>query len=237
MLIVRIGVSRLGGVPHDLIGSLLGAANQRAAAGGRNHLVAVERQDTVLAKSAQHLPIETGAHAFGRILDHRNPILCTDGHDLVDSVWHPVQRHRHNRLRVPPGLLLPVDDCRLQQLRVHIPRLPFRAHEHRLGTQIRNRMRRSTERETLHQHLIPSLHTTSNHSQMHRRRPGRKTNHLAVEFLVILRRSRRIYSIHEPLQILLERIHIRSHRHHPVRVERFFHVLLFPTFFAHVSQA
>ena len=47
----------------------------RAAARGRDHLVAVERQHAVAAERAQHLSAETRAEALGGILDHGMPYL------------------------------------------------------------------------------------------------------------------------------------------------------------------
>ena len=49
VLVVRIGITSLCRIPHDLIGVFCIAADKSAAAGSRDHLVAVERQHAVPA--------------------------------------------------------------------------------------------------------------------------------------------------------------------------------------------
>ena len=123
MLIIRIRITSLRSIPHNLIGILRIAANESAATGSRNHLIAVERQHAVLAESSEHLTVETRTHTLSGILDHRNPILLRNRHNLVNVIRHTIKRHRHNSLRITPCLLLPVNDSLLQQYRIHIPSL------------------------------------------------------------------------------------------------------------------
>ena len=101
-------------------------------------------------------------------------------HYLVNLVQHTVQSHRHDGLRRLSRLGYAVFDSLLQQFRIHVPRLTFRTHKHRLRTQLSNRMRTSAERIALHQYLVPRAYATGNQSQMHRRRPRAQTDDPSV---------------------------------------------------------
>ncbi len=140
VLVVRIGVTRLGGIPHDFIRILGTAADEGASAGSRNHLVAVERQHAVFPECSEHLPVEARAHPLGGVLDHRDSVFFGNRQNPVNMIWHSVQRHRDNRLRIPAGLFFPVNDGLLQQLRVHIPSFRLGADKHRMRSKIGNRV-------------------------------------------------------------------------------------------------
>ena len=98
-------------------------------------------------------------------------------------------------------------------------------------------MRRRTECEALHDHLIPRLHPRTQQSQMHRRRPRRQRHHsFARRFPLPFWGGVRGEAVgegwgggHEFLQIFLKPIHIRSKGHHPVRIKRLLHIALFST--------
>ena len=92
-------------------------------------------------------------------------------------------------------------------------------------------MTRSTERKTLHQHLITSLHTTANQSQMNGSSTCTQANHLSVKLLRSI-----TLTVGKRLQILFEGIHIRSHWYHPVGIDSLLHIFLFQTSLTHMSK-
>ena len=224
MLVVRIGFACLRSVPHDLVLLLVILANQRTAAGGGDHLIAVERQHTVLAERAQHLTFVTTTHTFGSVLNHRNTVLVGNRHDLIDTVRHAVECYRNNSFRVLARLGFAVQDRFLQQLRIHIPCILLRVDEHRHCTQISDRVGTGAERKRLHAHFVPRLNAASNQCQMHRCRSCRQGYH----FLVFT---------YESFQVFLKPVHIRSQRHYPIGIKRLFDVLLLQSRFGHMSQA
>ena len=224
MLVVRVRLARLRRIPHDAVFLLRRRTHQRASSRGRDHLVAVERKHAVAPEGAQHLPVEARAESLRRVLDDRDAVPVRDLHDTVDAVRHPVQRHRHDRLRHPAGPRHPVPYRLLQQFRIHVPRIRLRIHEHRLRPQISDRMRARAERKRLHQNLIPRPHAAAQQPQMHRRRPRRQRHDLLVH-------------PDESLQIGLEPIHIRPQRHHPIGVESLLNILLLNPLLAHMREA
>ena len=103
MLIVRISITSLSRVPHNRIGRLGRATNQRTPARSSNHLVAVEREHAVRAEGPQHARDEARPHSFRRVLDHRDPILVGHGQYLIYLVRHAVQCHGASRPIKPRG--------------------------------------------------------------------------------------------------------------------------------------
>ena len=231
VLVVWIGITSLCRIPHDLIGVFCIAANKSAAAGSRYHLVAVERQHAVLAESSENLAVEARTHALSGILDNRNTVFVGNSHDLVNLVRHTIESHRDNRLRIFARFFFSVNDCLLKKRRIHIPRLRLRTDKHRFCAEIGYRMRRCAECERLYTNLVTGTHSASQESEMNCSRAGRQAYHLPVKRLSLIG-----FAIHERLQILLESIHIRSHRHHPIGVKCLFHIFLFPTLFLHMRQ-
>ena len=102
VLVVGIALARLRGVPHYLALGLGIGTYQRAAARGRDHLVAVERQHAVAPEGAQHLSAETRAEAPRRHPRPRNAVFVGHLHDAVDAVGHAVERHGHDGLGLAP---------------------------------------------------------------------------------------------------------------------------------------
>ena len=92
-------------------------------------------------------------------------------------------------------------------------------------------MRRSTEGEALHKDLIAGLHATAYQRQVHSSRTSTQANDFAVKSLRAI-----ALTIGKSLQIFLKRIHIRTHRHHPIGIKCLLHILLFQTSLTHVSQ-
>ena len=158
MLIVRITLTILRRVHHHLAPVILVLGNQCPATRRRNHLIAVKAQHAILTECTKHLPLVARAETLSCILHHGDTILIRDLHDAVSLVRHTVQRHRHDSGRLLPRLGNPILNRFLQQLRVDIPRVRLRIHQHRFRPQIRHGMRRRTERKALHDHLIPRLH-------------------------------------------------------------------------------
>ena len=121
MLVVWICITGLSSIPHDFIRLFWISTDKCTSTRGCNHLVPVEREYSVAAKSAEDLSVKTRSHTFGCILNHRDTIFVSDRHNFIDMVWHPIKSNRDDGLRIFAGLLFPVDDGFLQQLRVHIP--------------------------------------------------------------------------------------------------------------------
>ena len=111
MLIIRISLSGLGGIPHNLVGSLLVRANQGTTTTGGDHLVTIKGEYTILAEGPQHLTIIARAKTLGSILDDGDIVLLPYLHDALDIVGHTVQCHWHDSLGVFTRLGLPVDNC------------------------------------------------------------------------------------------------------------------------------
>ena len=92
-------------------------------------------------------------------------------------------------------------------------------------------MGRCTEREALHQHLVARTDATGEQPEMDRRRARGEGHDLTVQSGLRVRHLADILP-----QIFLKAIDIGSQGHHPVRVERFLDVLLFPAGLTHVGQ-
>ena len=58
MLVVRISITCLGSVPHDGVCILGILTDEGTTARGSDHLVAIEGEDTELAKGTKYLTIE-----------------------------------------------------------------------------------------------------------------------------------------------------------------------------------
>ena len=140
MLIVGVRFAGLCGIPHDGVLILGIFAHQRAATGGGNHLVAVERQYSVLAECAEYLTGVARAEPFGSVLYYRNPVAVSNLHDTVYAIRHTVERHRNDGLRLAACLGYTVLDGLLKQVGVHVPRLSFRVDEHRRCTAVCDRV-------------------------------------------------------------------------------------------------
>ena len=231
VLVVGVGLAGLGGVPQD--GLLRGGigTDEGAAAGGGDHLVAVEGEHAELAEGAQDLTVKAGAEALGSILDDGDPVPVGNLQDPVDLIRHPIQGDGDDGLRHPAGLRNPILDRLFQQVRVHIPGLLFTVDENRRRAQVRHRMRRRAEGEALHQHLIAGSNPAGQQPQVHRRRPGRQRHDLTLHVMPDLIG----HPFHELLQILLEPVHVGSQGHNPVGIKGFLDESLLLA--AHMGQA
>ena len=224
MLIVRISITRLRGIPHDGILVLHALTNQGATTRSRNHLVPVETQHTELTESAQYPSVKLRAKALGSILHYRNIVTVGNFHNPFAIVRHTVESHRNNRLWLLSYLGDTVFYRLLQQHRVHIPSFRLRTHKHRLGTQISDRMRRGTESKALYQHFISRTDTASYQCQMYCCRTRTQCHHFMCA-------ARKLF------QILLKSIYIRSQRYYPIGIKCLLHIFLFQSGFAHVGEA
>lgn len=106
-----------------------------------------------------------------------------------------------------------------------------RVDEYRRSTKISNRMRRSTESKTLYANLITRTYTASQQTQVNSSSTSAQRHHLTRQLraIAVLR--------NESFQVVLESVHVRSQRHHPVGIESLLHVFLFHTLLAHVGEA
>ena len=138
MLIVWIAFTILGGIHHNLAPSILIRRNQRTTTTGCYHLISIKAKHTILTECTQHLTLILRTESFSRILNHRNIIAISNLHDAVNLVRHTIQRHWYNSLWLLTRLSDTVFDSLLQQIRIHIPSITLRIHEHRCRSQISN---------------------------------------------------------------------------------------------------
>jgi len=233
MLIIRVRLSRLGSIEHDLLFRLLIRANQCSAAGSGNHLVPVKREYTIPSKRSANLSVVPAAQPFGGIFDNRNSILISNSHDFLNLCRHPVQINKDDRLRLLARLGNPVFYGLFQQYRIHIPSIGLRIHKNWNSPQISYWMRRGTKGKTLYNHFVSRTDTAGQQGQMHGSRAGGKSNNSFVQ------RSMGILSlriINKCFQIVLKSVDIRTKRHNPIGIESFLDILLFHACLTHVSQ-
>ena len=131
MLIVRIALAILRRIHHHLAPMLLILSNQCSATRRCNHLITIKRQHAILTECTQHLPLVARTKALSRILHHGDPILIRNLHNAIRLIRHAIQCHRHDSLRIFSRLLLAVNDCLFQQLRIDIPSIRLRIHQNR----------------------------------------------------------------------------------------------------------
>ena len=166
VLVVGVALPVLGRVHHDFAPFLLVGGNQSAAAGGGDHLVAVEREHAGLAEGAQHLAVELRAEALGGIFHHGDVVAVGDLHDAVDLVGHAVEGHRHDRLGFPAGLGDAVFDGLFHQIGVDVPGVLFGVHEHGYGAEVGDGVRGGAEGEALHDDLVAGFHACGDESEV-----------------------------------------------------------------------
>ena len=131
MLIIRITLTILRGIHHNLAPMLLILSDERTTSRSSNHLVTVERQHAILSECAQHLSFILRPESLCSILHYRNTVFVRNLHDTVNLVRHTIQSHRHNRLWRLTRLCDTVFYSHLHQLRIHIPCLLLRIHKNR----------------------------------------------------------------------------------------------------------
>ena len=180
-------------------------ADERAAAGGRDDLVAVERQHAVVPERAAFLPVVHRAERLGRILDEQNAVRITQAADGVELAGHTVEVHGDERLRRTEAR-----DGRLNGLGVEIPGVGLGVEKHRLAALIDDRVCRGRKRQALAKDPVAALHPREPHRQMQRRRTGGQRRDIARTEVL--------------LQILLEARDVRAERRDPVCIERQIHI-------------
>ena len=90
MLIIRISLTCLCGIEHNLLLCLRIRTNQGTATAGGYHLVAIERQHTIFAKRTTNPSFVPTAETFRSILNHRNAILLRHSHYFIQLGWHTI---------------------------------------------------------------------------------------------------------------------------------------------------
>ena len=231
MMIVRISLTGLGGIPHHMITGLCIWTDERPATRGGDHLVAIERKDAVAPEGTDDTPLIPRSEALCRILHHGDVITGSNGQDLIDLGRHAIEIDRHDNFRLTPCQGDTVLDGLFEQLGIHVPGVSLGIDQNWRGTQILDGMGGSTEGETLHQHLVARPYATGQQSKMDGCRTRRKGNNLLGDRSRTVRQSPDIL-----LQVFLETIDIGSEGNDPVRVERLLDILLFPTGLTHVGQ-
>ena len=167
MLIVRISLTCLSGIIHNLLLGCRIRTDQSPATRSRNHLISIKGQDSITAESSAHLSFVTAPHTFRSILNHRNLIFIGHRHDLIYLSGHTIQIYGYNRFRLFSRLFDTVQDGLFQQYRIHIPGFRLGIYKNRSGSQISYGMRRSTESKGLHQDFITRSYSTGQQRQMH----------------------------------------------------------------------
>lgn len=221
VLVVRVCLSGLGGVEHDFLLALHVRADQRAAAGGGDHLVAVEREYAEAAESAADLSVEAAPEALGRVFDDGDAVFFADGEDFIDSSGHAIQINRNDGLGLPSGFCYSVLNRSFQQFRVHVPGIRFRIHEDRCGSEVADRVGGCAEGEALDQHFVAGLDAAGDERKVDCGGSGRECHHFLA-------------GSDEVLEVFLKRVDVGSERHDPVSVESLLDILHFRP--AHVSE-
>ena len=196
VLVPRDRLTRLRSHLQRVLRIRLLPADERTAAGGRDDLVAVERQHAVVPERAAFLPVVHRAERLGRILDEQNAVRITQAADGVELAGHTVEVHGDERLRRTEAR-----DGRLNGLGVE---------KHRLAALIDDRVCRGRKRQALAKDPVAALHTRKPHRQMQRRRTGGQRRDIARTEVL--------------LQILLEARDVRAERRDPVCIERQIHI-------------
>ena len=136
MLVIWVRFAGLGGIPEYAASFLLVGAYEGAAAGGGDHLVAVEGEHAEASERAEHLTVETRAETLGGILDYGNVVFFCHGHDLVNLIRHTVEGHRDDGLGFASGLFDAVGDGAVEQYGVDVPAIGFGVDEYRSGAKV-----------------------------------------------------------------------------------------------------
>ena len=161
MMIVRICLTGLGGVPHHTVTSLHIRTDERTATRGGDHLVAIERQDAKISERTHDTSLIPGTKTLCRIFQHRDVVTGSDSQDLIDFGRHAIEIDGHDGLRLSSSQGNTVFDGLFEQLRIHVPGFCLGIDHDRRGTQILDRMGGGTESKALHQHLVARSYATS----------------------------------------------------------------------------
>ena len=230
MLVVGISITGLSCMPHHVVGIFPVLADESTTTRSSNHLIAIKWKDTKASKGTENPAVEARAHAFGCILNDWDIVFIGNCHNFFAIIWHTVKSYWDNCFRIFAGLLLTVKNRLLQEFRIHVPCFTFRVDEHWPGTKISDRMGWCTEGETLYTYLISRFYATGYQSKVHRSSTGTQANHPMIQLTSIRIGIGKIW------QGLLEGIHIRAHRNHPIGIECFLYIFLFQTSLTHVSK-
>ena len=166
MMIVRVCLTGLGGVPHHTVTSLHIRTDERTATRGGDHLVAIERQDAKTSEGTNDTSLIPGTEALCRIFHYRDVVTGSDSQDLIDLGRHAIEIDGHDGLRLTSCQGDTVVDGLFEQLRIHIPGFRLGVDHDRGGTQILDRMGGGTEGKTLHQDFVARTYATSQQSKM-----------------------------------------------------------------------
>ena len=136
MLIIRISVTGLGSIPHDVIFAFDVVANQGAASRSSYHLVPVEAQHSEFSERAKDTSVPAGAEAFSSVFDDGNLVFLSNFHDTGAVVRHSIKCDGDDSLGFASRLGDTVFYCFFKQDRVHIPRVRLRVNKNRLCAKI-----------------------------------------------------------------------------------------------------
>lgn len=136
MLIIRISLAGLRGIPHYASARILVGADESAATAGSDHLVTVERQHSETSECAEHLSVVAGAETFSRILDDGDTILIGHLQDFADFIWHTIEGDRDNGFGRASGFFDTVGDCPFEKDGGNVPRVTFRIDENRCSSDV-----------------------------------------------------------------------------------------------------
>ncbi len=230
VLVVGVGLACLRCVEEDAVLGLGVGAYEGSSAGGGYHLVSVEAEHAVAPEGAEDSSVEGASEALGGVLYHGYAVAVGDLGYAVDPVWHAVERHGYYGLWLAAGDGHAVVDGLLEEVGVDVPRVRLGVDEDGRGPEVCHRVARGAEREGLHQHLVAGADAACQQSQVDGCRTGAKACHGLVE-----RGGAVFAAVDECRQLVLEGVHVRSHRHDPVRVESLLYEIHLPA--AHMRQA
>ena len=213
VLVVGVGLASLGGVPHDALPLLGVGADEGAAAGGGDHLVAVEAEDAVAAEGAEDLSVEAAAETFGGVLDDGDVIALGYLHDAVYLVGHAIEGDGHDGLGLAAGLGDAVADGLFEQVGVDVPRVGLGVNEDGCGAEVGDGVRGGAEGEALDEDFIAGAYATGEEAEVDGGGAGAEGDDALA-------------GSDEALEVFLKLVDVGAQGHYPVGVEGFLHVFL-----------
>ena len=154
VLIIRKWLASLCCKELHTISIFLGMADKCSTTTGSDHLITIERHDTKVTHRSCMAAIIKRTHRLCRIFYDRDVIAFGDRENLFHAWRIAVQVYRNNSFRTLTRLTDTILYRCLQQFWRHIPRIRLTVYEDRCSTLICYRIGRSSECQTLTDHLI-----------------------------------------------------------------------------------
>ncbi len=181
------------------------ARDEHAAATGRHHLVAVERERPDRTEAPSGAPPVGRPDRLRRILNHRHAVAIAGGEDGVPVSALAEQVHPDHGGR-EPATVCSVTQLLLEQLGVEVPARCLAVDEDRPGTDVRDGVRGGDKRQCRHDHLVVSSDAEQKQRQMQRGGATRERGGIGDS---------------EKLrELAFEAVDVRTERSDPARIER-----------------